>query len=92
MMKEDLEEYVGKEIYSLFYAMAGDECEETDSGTILKVTPGALHIDTSRHLRDYSQKTDLEATYPAKLTLIIPLANILSIEIDMESNVEDDEK
>lgn len=92
MMKEDLEEFVGKEIYSLFYAMAGDEFEETDVGTILKVTPGALHLDTSRHLRDYSNKEDLEATYKAKLTEIIPLANILSIEIDMGSDVEDDEK
>lgn len=85
LTKVDLEEFVGKEVYSIMYAEL-EESNELDYGTIVKVTESGLHLDTSRTIQVYDWDTekfkDSEEEEP--LTLIIPLANILNIEISRE--------
>ena len=92
LTKGDLEPYIGKEVHSLQYEWSDGESDEIDYGTILKVTNGAVHLDTSRKLRDYSQeareKPEDEQYYDAKLTLVIPLSRIHSIEIEIEEKTK----
>lgn len=92
LTKEDLEPFIGKEVYSLQYEWSDGQTDEIDYGTILTVTNSAVHLDTSRKLQDFSlearEKPEDERWYDAKLMLVIPLSRIHSIEVQMEVPAE----